>query len=327
MSAVNRSNRVSRVTGAVLLAAALGIPASAQAAAPFRASNAISPFVDHPVATQTAPSPPSVRLEPVGTLSNSPMLSSPSLDLAAAGSWLVGQQVASGAQAGALPWTPGGAVYSNTQGATALGLLRLYRLTSDTTLLNAAVANGQCQINDCISGFAYPGNGTHHFATHDPLFLIELSQFSGDPQYAQFVTDNFWTPLVNGTYGDTGDNYNAITYTAAVVSGRASQGIPELAAWDLSKLVVAAHEAGQTAAEAAFMQGVLDSLNAADASHTTYDVIGLTGAIWASAVSGIELDPTTGTWASAGSTADLGNSLLLYQTPGGGFVGSTTITG
>jgi hypothetical protein len=248
-----------------------------------------------------------------------------SLNLANAGTWLIGQQVTSGATAGALPWTPGDVnVYANTQGATAEGLLRLYKLTKDPALLNAAVANGQCQENNCINGFTYPNNGTHRFATHDPLFLIELSQLSGDPQYAQFVTDHFWTPLANGTYGDTGDNFDASGYANYDLTRRASQGIPELAAWDLSKLVVAAHEAGQSTAEAAFMNGVLASLNAADATHNTYDVIGLTGAIWASAVSGINLAPTSGTWAGAGTTANLATDLLTHQAPGGGFVGTTS---
>lgn len=248
-----------------------------------------------------------------------------SLNLANAGTWLIGQQFTS-SYTGAFPWGPGdNPPQNNIQGATAEGLLRLYKLTGDPALLSAAVANGQCQITNCVPGFTYPGNGTHHFATHDQLFLIELSQFSGDPQYAQFVTDNFWTPLANGTYGDTGDNYDAAGYANHVVSGRASQTIPELAAWDLSKLVVAAHEAGQSTAETAFMNGVLASLNMADGTHNTYDVIGLTGAIWASAVSGIALDPTSGTWASDNSTADLATSLLAYQAPGGGFVGTTTL--
>ena len=226
----------------------------------------------------------------------------------------IGQQVTSGPTTGALPWTPGDVnVYANTQGATAEGLLRLYKLTGNPALLSAAIANGQCQENNCVSGFTYPNNGTHRFATHDPLFLIELSQFSGDPQYANFVNTNFWTPLANSTYGDTGDNFDAAGFADYDLSRRTSQGIPELTAWDLSKLVVAAHEAGQATAEQAFMNGVLASLNAADATHNNYDVIGLTGAIWASAVSGINLDPTTGTWAADNSTADLATSLLRIR--------------
>ena len=249
-------------------------------------------------------------------------ITSAGLDLSKAGDWLVAQQVTTGANAGAFPWTPGDTtVYTNTQGASALGLLRLYKLNADSALLNAAILNGQCQITNCIAGWTYPNNGTHRFATHDPLFLIELSQFSGDPQYAQYVTDHFWTPLSTSSYGDTADAYDAAGFTSHILAGRAS--IPELAAWDISKLVVAAREAGQSTAETAFMNGVLASLNAADGSHTTYDVVGLTGAVWASAVSGIDLDPTSGTWASANSTADLAAMLLAHQAPGGGFVGST----
>jgi hypothetical protein len=273
--------------------------------------------------------PPLPHLAPANRTSPQQAPSAPlvaSVNLANAGTWLIGQQVTSGPTSGALPWTPGDVnVYANTQGATAEGLLRIYKLTGNPALLNAAIANGQCQITNCVPGFTYPGNGTHRFATHDPLFLIEISQFSGDPQYAQFVTDHFWTPLANATYGDTGDNLDAAGFAAYDLSRRASQGIPELAAWDLSKLVVAAHEAGQTAAEQAFMNGVLASLNAADATHNNYDVIGLTGAIWASAVSGIDLDPTTGTWAADNSTNGLAASLLTFQASGGGFIGATTL--
>jgi hypothetical protein len=268
------------------------------------------------------------HLAPANRPSSSQRPSAPlavTLNLANAGTWLVGQQVTSGANTGAFPWTPGDAnVYTNTQGATAEGLLRLYQLTGSPALLTAAVANGQCQVNDCIAGWTYT-DGSHRFATHDPLFLIELSQFSGDSQYANFVNTNFWARLTAGTYGP-GSNLDAAGYANYVVSSRASQGIPELAAWDLSKLVVAAHEAGQGTAETAFMNGVLASLNAADGTHDTYDAVGLTGAIWASAVSGIDLDPTTGTWAVDNSTADLAASLLAFQAPGGGFIGSTTLT-
>ena len=220
-----------------------------------------------------------------------------------AADWLVSQQITTGPTAGAFPWTPGQSATSNTQGASALGLLRAWKRGGDANHLAAAVANGACQVNSCVPGMTYAD--THHrFATHDPLFLEQLSIDSGDAQYANFVDAEFWGRLSAGIYGGTAD-LDAADYANAVVAGRAGQNYPELAAWDLSKTAIAAHLAGETVARDAFMQGVLDSLNASDATHTTFDVVGLAGALWAAAVTGVELNPVAGKWASANSNAEL----------------------
>ncbi|MGB8715757.1 MAG: MBG domain-containing protein [Rhodanobacteraceae bacterium] len=247
----------------------------------------------------------------------------------AAAVWLIGQQIPSSSSTapGAFPWQPGGAATSNTQGATALGLLRAYERSGNANDLNAAIANGDCQIagDSCISGWDY-GDGHHHFATHDPLFLVQLSLDSGDPKYAQFVDDEFWSRLANGQYGASA-NLSASGYANAVLTSRTGQGYADLVGWDLSKAAIAASLAGETATRDAFMQAILGSLNASDSSNTTFDVIGLAGAVWASAETGVDLNPTGGKWASANSTADLAAMLATYQAPGGGFVGSTTASG
>ncbi|MEZ5460550.1 MBG domain-containing protein [Dokdonella sp.] len=242
-----------------------------------------------------------------------------------AANWLISQQITTGPTAGAFPWTPGQAATSNTQGASALGLLRAWERSGNPAFLAAAAANGACQINDCVPGMTY-GDGQHRFATHDPLFLEQLSIDSGDPQYADFADTEFWARLTAGIYGASA-NLDAAGYANAVLGSRTSQNIPELAAWDLSKAAIAAQLAGETVARDAFMQAILGSLNASDAAHSTYDVVGLTGAIWASAVTGIDLDPTSGKWAAANSTAQLANLMLAWQAPGGGFVGSTAAAG
>ncbi|MGB0133387.1 MBG domain-containing protein [Dokdonella sp.] len=242
-----------------------------------------------------------------------------------AADWLVSQQIIVGPTAGAFPWTPGQAATSNTQGASALGLLRAWERSGNPVFLAAAAANGACQINDCVPGMIY-GDGRHRFATHDPLFLEQLSIDTGDSQYAAFLDAEFWVRLSAGIYGESA-NLDAAGYANAVLSSRTGSNIPELAAWDLSKTAIAAHLAGESVARDAFMQAILASLNASDATHTTYDVVGLTGAIWASAVTGIELDPTSGKWAAANSTAQLANFMLGWQAPGGGIVGSTAAVG
>ncbi len=239
-----------------------------------------------------------------------------------AAGWLVLQQ----APNGSFPWTVGGGSFANTQGATALGLVRAYAHTGDADHLAAAVANGDCFLagNACIADFRY-GHGGHRFASHDQLFLIELSSASGDPAYAALVQTDFWDGLASGTYGAS-ENLDAAGYAGAVMASRTGGGIPELVAWDLSKTAIAAHLAGQSTAHAALMAQVLDSLNLASPTHDTYDVIGLAGGLWAGAATGTDLDPTSGPWASADSNAALAGLLLGYQAPSGGFVGSTALS-
>jgi uncharacterized repeat protein (TIGR01451 family) len=241
-----------------------------------------------------------------------------------AAGWLRDQQIMAGPTAGAFPWTPGDGATPNIQGASAFGLLRTWERSGNAADLTAATANGDCQINSCVPGMTY-ADMHHRFATHDPLFLEQLSIDSGNPQYANFLDAEFWNRLSAGSYGAAA-NLDAAGFANAVVSSRTGQGYPDLAAWDLSKAAIAAHLAGETTATNAMMQGILDSLNASDGAHTTFDVIGLTGAIWASTVTGVDLAPTTGKWAAANSTADLAILLLAYQTPSGGFVGSTALT-
>lgn len=229
-----------------------------------------------------------------------------------AAAWLLTEQLPNGA----FPWTPGEVTaYRNTQGATALGLLRTYERNHDPALLQAAVANGDCQLSNCLAGFDW-GDGHHRFATHDPLFLTELSAQSGNPAYANFVNAEFWDRLQNGIYGAAADQ-DLADFIAADFAARAS--IPELVAWDLSKLAIAAYEAGRASETVALMAAIEQSLEMGGpgSGHTTYDLVALSGAIWASAITGVDLDPTAGGWAAANSTADLAAILAGLQVSGG----------
>jgi len=229
-----------------------------------------------------------------------------------AAAWLVSEQLPNGA----FPWTPGEVTaYRNTQGATALGLLRTYERNHDPALLQAAIANGDCQLANCLTGFDW-GDGHHRFATHDPLFLTELSTQSGNPAYANFVDVEFWNRLQSGIYGAAADQ-DLADFIAADFAARAS--IPELVAWDLSKLAIAAHEAGRPTETAALMAAIEQSLEMGGpgSGHTTYDLVALSGAIWASAITGMDLDPASGGWAAANSTADLAAILAGLQVSGG----------
>ena len=109
-------------------------------------------------------------------------------------------------------------------------------------------------------------DGDPRFATHDPLFLEELSLLTGNPAYATFVQTYFWDKLTAGTYGEAND-IDAGEWGALVVSGRAGQGIVELSPWDLSAAAIAAHAAGETGIRNALMGQILAGLEATTSAH------------------------------------------------------------
>jgi hypothetical protein len=221
-------------------------------------------------------------------------------DIAGAGDWLVAQQK----PLGCFPWTKGDTVCpSNTQGPSARGLLKAYELTGNATFLNAAVATGNYLVPSYPRTYT---DGDPRFATHDPLFLEDLSRVSGVATYAAFMQTYFWDKLTAGTYGESND-MDASDFGTYVVTARGA-----LAPWDLSATAVAAHLAGEITIRDDLMAAILAGLNGTTIP-TDYDVGGLTGAVWASAVTGVDLDPTAGSYASANSTADLAVILASWQ--------------
>ncbi len=235
-----------------------------------------------------------------------------------AADWLLGQQDSSGA----FPWTVGDpTLYSNVQGPSGRGMLAAYNQTQDPTYLNSAIANGDYLVPNYPR--TYATDGDPRFATHDPLFLEELSIVTGDTKYADFLQTYFWDKLANGTYG-LNDDQDAAAWAQSVVDSRAGSGIVEMAPWDLGSTVAAAWRAGDSTAWTAFMAGIQAALDSTTATDTDYDLHGLGGAIWGSGVTGIDLDPTQGKWAGANSTADLVDSLVQYIAPNGGWVYNTT---
>ncbi len=225
-----------------------------------------------------------------------------------AAEWLAAQQN----NAGWFPWTPGGEATTNTQGPSGLGVLNAYLHTKTGAFLLSAMENGGYMLDPMWVSLSVYGDGDPRFATHDPLFMESLSASTGDTQYAEFVQANFWGKLTNGTYGAS-DDLDAAGYGAAVVNGRAGQGIVEISPWDLSATAIAAHLAGEYAIRDALMAAVLDGLEVTTAAGG-YDVIGLAGAVWASAITGVDLDPKAGVYTSAGSTADLAAVLAEMTT-------------
>ncbi len=232
--------------------------------------------------------------------------------LAGAADWLLTQQDA----AGWFPWTVGTGVTDNTQGTTARGLLKAYLLTGTTGYRAAAVKNGDYLVPN------YPRHFTDldpRIVTHDALFLEELSQVTGDAKYANFLQDYFWDKLTAGTYGEA-NNQDAAEWAASVLSGRS--GIVELSPWDLSAPAIAAHIAGESAIRDAIMAEVKAGLEATTAADNEYDIIGLAGAVWASAVTGVALNPAAGVHSGL-NTAGLATRLAGYQRSDGSWASGT----
>ncbi len=229
-----------------------------------------------------------------------------SIDLgnADAATWMISQQILSN---GGFPWVPGTSSASNITGPIGMGLLRTNQHSGHAASLTAATA---------ATGYLMPTyprlftDGDPKFASHDPMFLELMSSATGSASYAAFVQTHFWDKLTAGTYGELNDQ-DAADWVAALMTGRAS--IIEIVPWDMSATAIAAHLAGETAIRNAFMAGIEDGLEATTTADNDYDVIGLAGAIWASAMTGVGLDPTTGIHAAANSTADLVARLLACQ--------------
>jgi hypothetical protein len=230
-----------------------------------------------------------------------------------AADWLLTQQNVNGG----FPATVGGPVTTNTQGPTALGMLSAFDLTGNSLYLDSAATTGDY----LLTAPAKFSDMDPIFAVHDPLFLelLSLGQFTGDSQYADFVEAGFWSKLTGGTYGEMNDQ-DAVDFAADLIAARSTASIIGLAPWDLSKTAVAADLAGKDSIKTDLMAGILDALEAAQAFDTSFDLLGLAGAIFASAVTGVDLDPTMGRWASANSTQDLVDELLMHINAAGGWI-------
>ena len=247
-----------------------------------------------------------------------------------AGDWMVSRQLPNGAYpfSDADPF-----VVPNVQAISGLATLSAYQATCalgacDTDFLDASILTGDFLINGGFGNFS-PNTGFPRIRNFDPLFLVRLSNISGDPQYAQFLETNFWDRLENGIYGPTND-WDIDDFIADLIAQRgASAATSEVvAAWDFGFLAAAAAEAGITQFDQAIIDGTRTALGFGPDATTVlgtsgFDVMGLTGAIWVAAVTGANVAPTTGAWASANNNIGLINLLLAQQSSEGGFLQST----
>jgi PKD repeat protein len=223
--------------------------------------------------------------------------------------WLLGQQAASGLY----PWTVGQPVNPDAAGAVARGMLGAYVASADGRYATSSLRTGDALIGSPPRQFP---DGSPDFFPNDVLFLEELSLATGEPRFASFVQTNFWNRLATGTYGA---NHDLDAGEWALVMPE----WPQYASWTSLKpfyravAAVAAHQAGELQARNAFMVDLVRTLELAAGTDKRADLTGLAAAVWASAHTGINIDPRSGRWRNHNSTADFVATIVAYQRAGG----------
>jgi len=167
---------------------------------------------------------------------------------------------------------------------------------------------------------------TNNFSPSDGYLAAELDSIFGGSTYGDHLSTYFYGPLAAGTYDykGLGALYDTAGYVDYIRSSRLSQGIPNLAAWDVGMGLVGAAMAG--ADTSAWIAGTKGEINELDGS-ADYDVIGLAGALYGLAYVGEEFDPTAGLATLASNLNGMANILSSYQLSTGGFSWSSQYLG
>jgi len=206
---------------------------------------------------------------------SSPLLTS-AIHLAAAGSRLVETQNSDGGWG----WPLSGSSAANTIGPIGMGLCKAYEATGDPSMLTAI---GK------VATFLQ--SKTNTFSTADGYLAAELDKVLGGNANVNYVKTNFYDKLALGTYyrSDGSGPYNTASYVNFIRTSRASQGIPNLAAWDLGMGLVGAVRCGASTSE--WIAGVQAEITEIDYSKD-YDVIGLAGALYGLKTAGVSFAPS-----------------------------------
>lgn len=239
------------------------------------------------------------------------------------GDWLLPLQQPDGS----FPWTSTvpGSIFINVQAPIGFGLLSASQATGRADFLDAAI-----DVADyLIANQAQFTGGDPVFRSYDAYFLVRLSTVSGVSTYADHVQTFLWDRLQAGTYGPSGD-WDIVDYVASEIARRGGQApVGEVvAAWDLALIAVAADEAGIGAFDNALMAGIRQALEDAPDDNfvlgsSGYDVLGLTGGVWAGGLTGQSAVPAAGQWSGASGNLDLAQILLSYQSDQGAFLQSS----
>jgi len=187
-------------------------------------------------------------------------------------------------------------------------MLATYLYGGDSDHYAAAIRNGDYLLNSYPMTFS---DGDPDFIAFDVLFLEELALITGDTKYSNFVQVNFWNKLAAGNYGE-GNDQDAEDWANDIP-------IYEEYPWKalepvfLSAVVIAAQYTNEADTRTIFMNVLLEKLEDLSTDDVDGDLHALSGAVMASAHTGIDLNPQSGRWANANSTQDLVNILISYQ--------------
>lgn len=259
---------------------------------------AASPFVDGTQITASHTAVPAPAAPP-----RTDGLTSVSSVVLAGGNRLVATQNTDGGWA----WPLTGPSATYTVGPVGMGLAQAYQLTGVAAQRTALTQAG-----------AFLLSKTNTFSPSDGLLAAELDRVLGVTTYSTHVRTNFYNPLAAGTYnlGGLGILYTTVAFVQKIRTDRVTQGVPNMAAWDLGVGLVGAASAG--AGTAAWIAGVKAETDELDGAQS-YDVLGLAGVIYGLAFVHEDYDPVAGEHAAAGSLSDLAAILAGYQISVGGF--------
>jgi hypothetical protein len=212
-------------------------------------------------------------------------------------------------------WPLTGSSVTNTVGPIGMGLAQAYQHSGAVAQRTALTQAGTLLLSK-----------TNTFSPTDGLLAAELDRVLGVTTYSTHVMTNFYNPLAAGTYnlGGLGVLYTTAAYVQKIRTDRVTQGIANMAAWDLGVGLVGAASVG--AGTAAWIAGVKAETDELDGNQY-YDVLGLAGVIYGLSFVHENYDPVAGEHAAAGSLSDLAAILATYQISGGGFTWNSRFLG
>jgi hypothetical protein len=196
---------------------------------------------------------------------------------------------------------------ANISGSVAIGLAHAYRRTGDPDML-AALQQAK----------TFLLSKTDTFGVTDGRLAAELDDVLGGTACITHVMDNFYDKLAAGTYYDSisQTTHDTASYIQSLCDRRFTQGVANLAAWDLGLGLHSAYVIGASTAE--WVDGLKAEIDELD-GDAGYDVLGLAGAVYGLAAAGEDYDPQAGQHASASNLSDLAAILAGYQLETGGF--------
>jgi len=207
---------------------------------------------------------------------------------------------------------PNNASPTNTIGPIAMGLAKAYLQTGDPNHL-LGLQNASAFLTSKTV-----------FSPSDGYLAVELDSILGGTTNVDYVKANFYDRLAAGTFLRSGVYYDTEGYVNLIRTNRASQGIANLAAWDIGVGLYAANRIG--ASTTAWLSGTKAEIDELDGS-AYYDVIGLSGAVLGLASVGEDYTPTAGEHLGVVGTSGLADALLGYQLSTGGFTWNSLYMG